>query len=354
MKILYVTPVFEQGGTETYIVNLGKYFKNYGEDVTVFSGGGIRQGDIIKASLKSIVSNNIRKKSIKCFLESIKELKKIILKEKFNVIHSSSIYTMIICKIAVILSRQKNIKLVYTMHGGPNKSVEKTSKYILNNFTDSLIVLSEETKKELVRNGVNARKISVIYNGIEFKNNSFINHSIKEKYNLPLIVSTGRLTEQKGYKYLIEAVDKIKDKKFKLLIIGDGELREELEKQIEELNIKNKVDLLGFKNNINDYLDIADIFVLPSLWEQFPISILEAMSKKLPIIASRVNGVPEEIGDSGILVEPKDVEDLANNIRLLLDSEEDRLKLGEAAFDKFISNFTLEHMGKETQKIYYK
>lgn len=116
--------------------------------------------------------------------------------------------------------------------------------------------------------------------------------------------------------------------------------------------LENKVKLLGFRSNIYDYLSEADIFILPSLWEQFPISILEAMMFELPIIASNVNGIEEEIGETGILINSRNIEEIRKAIEKLILHPKLREEKGKAAKKRFLENFTLDTMGRNTVKVY--
>lgn len=350
-KILFLTPVFDQGGTETYILELSKYLNENNYDVCVISAGGLREKELESNNIKHIKINNIKRKNIILIWKNILDLKSIIESKKIDIIHTSSIYTLILAKIAIFLLFNKKVKHIYTMHGGPNKTVEKTNRIILNRFVDKIIVLSNITKQLLVKNGVNENKICVVYNGIKNINENS-NFNFKRKDDKVIITTCGRLTEQKGQEYLIDAVSKLKIDNFEVWIIGEGELKEKLESKIEYYKLQDKVKLLGFKENVTNYLAKSDIFVLPSLWEQFPISVLEAMMMKLPIIATNVNGLPEEIGESGLLVNPKSPEELRKNIFELIIDENKRNKLGENAYNRFENNFTIKNMGEQTIRVY--
>lgn len=347
-SVLLLTPVFDQGGTETYIINLGKYLINNGYSVIIVSAGGIREKEISNNDLKHEKVLNLRKKGILKALSCIIKISKIIRNNNIDIIHSSSIYTLIIANIIAKLNYKKHIKTVYTMHGGPNEEIEKTSKWILNKCVDSIIVLSENAKENLIKNGVNKSKLTVVYNGIEY--NGFIRKNNPK--NKIRIVTVGRLTKQKGHKYLIEALWLLGNFNYEVYIIGEGELKVELNNKIKSLMLENKVKLLGFKSNIYDYLSEADIFILPSLWEQFPISILEAMMFELPIIASNVNGIGEEVGETGILINSGNVEEIKNAIKKLILDPKLREEKGKSAKKRFLENFTLDSMGRNTVRVY--
>lgn len=349
-NVLLLTPVFDQGGTETYIINLGKYLINNNYRVIIVSSGGIREKEICSNGLKHEKVLSLRKKGLLKGLSCIIKINKIIKNNNINIIHSSSIYTLILANILAKLNYKKNIKTVYTMHGGPNEDVERTNKWILNKFVDSIIVLSENAKYNLIKNGVVKSKLTVVYNGI--KDNGFIRKN-KESDKIK-IVTVGRLTKQKGHRYLIEAVALLDKFNYELYIIGEGELKAELNNKIKSLMLEEKVKLLGFKSNIYDYLSEADIFILPSLWEQFPISILEAMMFELPIIASNVNGIAEELGQTGILINSGNVDEIKKAIENLILDAKLREEKGKKAKKRFLENFTSDSMGRNTIEVYEK
>lgn len=348
-NVLYLTPVFEDGGTEVYILSLIKFLLNLDYNIKVVSSGGVREKKLADLNVEHKILKELRKKNPLNFLKSSFILRKYIIKNKIDIIHSSSIYTLIIAKFASLFL--KRIRTVYTMHGGTNREVENSNKFILNYCVDNIIVLSKSAKEILESNGVKKNKLTLIYNGIEDANFEYENLKRSNKIN---ILNCGRLTEQKGQINLIKASSKIERDDFEVNIIGDGELKDQLQKEIDYLEISNKVQLLGFKENVLDYVVKADIFVLPSIWEQFPISILEAMMLKKPIIATNVNGIPEEIGDCGILVEPNDIKGLEEAMQILMDSPKERAKLGEKAYKRYKKYFTVDIMAKSTIKVYEK
>lgn len=356
MKIMMITPVFDTGGTEVYILNLIKYLGDNAHDVRLLCGNGKRKDLLDINNINYSIIESLSKKSLlNCIKASIKIYREI---KGFNpqIIHTSSVFTTILAKLTVMIYNileKENIKVILTLHGGPNKNIEKDAASILNFCCDKIIALSYNSKKALQLNGVPEQKISVVYNGIKTHNIS--DSKLKEvDPELVYIVSCGRLTEQKGYTYLLKALKVVLEhnKGFKMLILGEGELRYSLEKEADELGLKDFVEFLGFKENSEAYIQAADIFVLPSLWEQFPISILEAMSYGKAIIASNVNGVEEQLVDTGILVPPKDINCLATALNSLIINYEERQRLGREAKKRYNDEFTLNKMGNMTFEVY--
>ena len=145
-------------------------------------------------------------------------------------------------------------------------------------------------------------------------------------------ITISRLTIQKGHTHLLDAIPSVletypEDSKF--LFLGDGHQKSILADKIKRLGLSEKVQLLGTRKEIPEFLSLADVFVLPSLWEGLPLALLEAMSVGLPVVATRVEGVESIIidGENGFLVAPKDSEALA---RALID-----IRLSPDTFNSF-------------------
>lgn len=348
-NILLLTPVFEMGGTESYILTVANALKEE-FNIKVLSGGGRREGELKKIGIEHEKCDCLRKRNLFNIVRGIYEVMKYIKSNKIDIVHTSSVYTTIIAKIAIILSLNIKAKVVITLHGGPNKKIEKNSAKILNLFADKVIALSNNSKNKLIDNGMKEGNICVIYNGIDKLRKIYK----KNNSGKVIIGSCGRLTEQKGFDYLIEAIALIKRNDIECWIIGDGELKESFEEKISRMNLKTKIKLLGFRENIGELINEMDIFILPSLWEQFPISILEAMSLGKAIIATDVNGVKEEIKDCGILVKPADVLEIKNNLELLINNKALVSNLGEKSEKRFNKYFLSTIMVDKLRKVYCK
>jgi glycosyltransferase involved in cell wall biosynthesis len=177
-----------------------------------------------------------------------------------------------------------------------------------------------------------------------------------------VLVAAGRLSGQKGFNYLLEALRGVKKKRsdFKLLLVGGGEDREKLEQQSKELGLTNEVVFLGKipHHLLPKYYNLGDVFVLPSLFEGFGIVFLEAMACELPIISTTAGAIPEVVVENtGILVRPKNTAELQNAILRLMEDEKLRKKMGSAGrktakkFDWNIISARMLQSFKAVQKI---
>lgn len=150
----------------------------------------------------------------------------------------------------------------------------------------------------------------------------------------PLVLAVGRLSAPKGYADLVDAFAHLRtiQPKAALVIAGDGSMRAALDAQIERLGLANTVYLLGLRQDVPRLLAASDLFVSASHWEGLPLAILEAMMAGLPVVATRVGDVPQVLGNGGgLLVNPRQPQELAQALQRLLDNPQERLELGRQA-----------------------
>ncbi|MEW6680261.1 MAG: glycosyltransferase, partial [bacterium] len=209
----------------------------------------------------------------------------------------------------------------------------------------------------LIKNGYPSGKFKVVYNGIDLSSLDFTPDTpLKDRLkDETVIISVANFSIWKNHKTLLNALKIVRENfKFKCLLVGDGPLREELIELTNKLGLSNDVIFLGRKETVESSLSIADIFVLPSIVEGLPVSIMEAGLAHLPIISTNVGGIPELVvdGETGILIKPFDVNGLAKAIEELLVDKEKRKKMGEAGYNRIKNEFSLKKMVKETENIY--
>lgn len=172
----------------------------------------------------------------------------------------------------------------------------------------------------------------------------------------PVILSVGRLTEQKGFSYLLraarEVVRKIPQAVF--LVAGKGELREELESEIGVLGLDQSVRLLGFRNDVYDLMQISSVFAMSSLWEGLPVTLIEAGACKLPVVATAVGGIMEviESGKNGLIVPIGDEQALAKGLISVLSSPEARTQMGICARQLAETHFSGPAVARRIELLY--
>jgi len=212
-----------------------------------------------------------------------------------------------------------------------------------------------------------ADKVSVVLYGMEYRwlSDNDINASRKQlraELNLEtdaqLLGMACRLVEQKGVPYTLEALRRIRSDfpRAHLVIAGDGEKAGELRRLASMLGIADRVSWLGWRGDAADLMAAFDVFLLPSLHEGFGLVLLEAMSRRLPIVASRVGAIPEIVidGETGILVEPRNVDELAKAISRLLKDRALRKYMGLLGAARLEEHFSIEHMVDGTIAVYQK
>ncbi len=233
----------------------------------------------------------------------------------------------------------------------------KIHRRIINRFlagsTDKIIAVSESVKKDLLKyDGIPGVKVKVICNGVDINKFASIKETrIREELGIPpeftVIGTIGRLTLQKGQKYLLEAVSKLKDSnhKFVLLIAGDGILKTELQNYSRELGIYDSVRFLGTRRDVPEILSAIDIFVLPSLWEGLGNALIEAMASGKAIITTDIPPIREVVNSEkvGILVPVKNSGAIASAIKLLLHDQALARRIGRAAMEKVSLSFNIDN-----------
>jgi glycosyltransferase involved in cell wall biosynthesis len=227
---------------------------------------------------------------------------------------------------------------------------------------DRILTVSDSVRNSAIQfNGLNSEKVITIYNGIDIKKykpleKSLINNEFKKTDDVKIIGTIGRLCLEKGQEFLINAMPMIK-KHFpdtKLIIVGEGELRDLLEELVDKLNLNNSVFLPGFRDDIPLILNSFDIFVLPSLTEGMPNSLIEAMACALPCIVSNIPSCSEliEEGINGLLVEKENSTMIADNVNYLLQNSEIAKKMGIAARKKIQNTYNIESTAKNLEFVY--
>ncbi len=203
-------------------------------------------------------------------------------------------------------------------------------------WTDAkAVVANSQGLKELALNTSPSQEIGVIYNGIdvsEFEPNldSTIDDEDSTNDNEIRVVCVSRLIERKGINYLIEAIEKLKDKQIQLILVGEGKQEDTLKKLVDDLKISDKVDFKGYVDHdqIAEIYRNSDIFVLPSLNEGMSNALLEALAAGLPVIVTDTGGTSELLDGNGVLIPMADSDAIAEAIRGFVDEPEERRQMG--------------------------
>lgn len=228
--------------------------------------------------------------------------------------------------------------------------------------TDLFIATTAEIVEGLHRDGL-AEKVRRIPNFIEpslfSPPASGEKPALRRRWGLPdklIVTFSGRFVERKGIKFLVKAWQEVIEEfpDARLVMLGDGTHLSRMKTLAEQLSIDEYIFFKGQTDDVADFLRTSDVYVLPSLQEGMPNSLLEAMACGLPVIASRIGGVVDvvEDGKSGILFEAGDVSGLASAMVRLLNDSELRLKLGTEARRRVVENFSIDRIADEYIKLY--
>ncbi len=215
---------------------------------------------------------------------------------------------------------------------------------------EKVVVPSHYFKSIILNWGIESKKIEVIYNGIK------INEPRVHKVESKVLLSVGRLVPWKGFKVLIETIPDILQEipEAKLVIVGSGPQKEELEQTIEKLNLEDKVILVGqlSRDKLLKQKQLADIFVLNTNWESFSFDTVEAMALGLPVLATKVGSLPEliENNQEGILVEPNDKEAIKNAVIKIFQNDNFRQTLVQNAYEKS-KQFSIQNTLDKLEKL---
>lgn len=361
MKICLVITSLGLGGAQKQVCDLSDEYIKLGHEVLLIS----LTGSIVIQPKKrlEIVELKLTKNPLS-FINACRLYLKEIKKFSPDVIHSHMVHANIFSRLMRLLVPVN--KLISTAH---NTNEGGKVRCLAYRFTDKLSDLSTNVSKEAVlafeKNGsVPIGKMRTMHNGInldEYKSN-IDNHKIvklRNELNLSLddkiLLSVGRLSVQKDYPNLLNAFHLLSEKRddCHLVIIGDGELEQDLKKLSCELKIDSHVHFLGFRNDISDWLNCADLYVMSSRWEGLPLVIIEAMACETLIVATDCGGVKEALGDYPYLVPIDNALSLSVAINNALSLSYDNVnKIQQSLRNRAIEKFSLDSQVNKWLDIY--
>jgi glycosyltransferase involved in cell wall biosynthesis len=372
-RILHIITNLPIGGAQDNTLITVDGLNKHRYEVTLISAS---DGDWFKRAkeipgLRLIVVNQLLRE-INLFQDVVALIKlyRLLKKGKYDIVHTHSSKPGVLGRIAAWLVGGHLI--IHTIHGFPFHDFMHPMKrhfYIvierlLAKFTHKLITVSKLNQRKAIQLHIAPpEKFMNIYSGIHFDRFENISINKNEKCreigidsNSKVIGMVGRLSTQKAPHFLINAVPTVlqhhPDARF--IIVGDGELRPEIERLIKSLAIEKQVKILGYRSDIPELLMIMDIFVLSSSWEGLGRSLTEAMYLGRPVIATQVEGVPELVqhNKTGILVPPQNTQAIADAIIDLLAHPQKATSLGERAKIRVSKDFCAQRMVEDIECLY--
>lgn len=334
MKIMQVIPCFCFGGAETMCENLTYALKAQGQDVVVVSLYP-QHTPIAQRMEAAGVQILYLDKKLGLDLSMIPKLRRLMAQQKPDVVHTH----LNVVKYAVPAAKLAGVKTcVHTIHNVADQESTDPVHGLLCRMFYHLGWLVPVALSGLVQQTVlshyhlKPHQVPVIFNGIDLgKCRSKTGYALGETVTL---LHIGRFQEQKNHRCLLEMFRQLHEQfpQCRLQLLGDGELRQEMEQLAQQLGIAQWVEFLGLQGDVHPFLEQADLFVLPSRYEGMPMTLIEAMATGLPIVASQVGGVGDMLKgeQSALLTEPEENQ-LLQACQRLLEDESLRQRLGRQA-----------------------
>jgi glycosyltransferase involved in cell wall biosynthesis len=359
LNVLLTANHLNTGGISTYILTLARGLTALGHRVYVLTGGGNLVERIEAEGIKHL-SLGFRTKSEvdpRIYL-SLPRVVALIRSERIDVVHAQTRVTQVM---AHFLSRQTGVPFISTCHGFFKP---RFFRRLFPCWGRQVIAISGPVREHLINDfHVDPAKVVLIPNGIDLVQFTILpldtKKEIRERYGLkggPIVGIIARLSDVKGHVFLIKAFKEVLSKypSARLVIVGEGPEEKKLRDLVIELALSKSVDFFKIINRTADLLPIFDVFVMPSLQEGLGLSVLEAQAAGLPVVASRVGGLPDVIehGQTGLLVEPQNVHGLTAAICELLDHPAKAWDMGRRARLFVESKFSAHQMTQKTLNLY--
>ena len=373
VKVCHIITKLELGGAQQntlYTVNHLNSEKF--EALLVCGSGGLldKETESLKQVKTVFLPSLIRSANPFNDLFSLIKLYRILKSEKPHIVHTHSSKAGILGHWAAYFAGVPVI--IHTFHGfgfhdfqsWPVKTLFVLIEKVTALISHKLIVVAKDNIDKALKHGIGRKEqYMVIRSGIEtkkFASANFDKTALKASLGIPqnssVVTTIGPFKPQKNLKDFIAAASLVSSKRpgTVFLVIGDGKQRAELESLISALKLKDAIKLLGWRRDIAELLSVSDIFVLTSLWEGLPRSVLEAMSSALPVVANSVDGTREIVKDceSGYLVEPKNPDKTAEKILELLENPELRSKMGAFGRELITTEYDIDFMVRQQEELY--
>lgn len=377
VKILYAITKGNFGGAQRYVYDLAVELpKEKFEAVVAMGEGAELEKKLGEAGVRTLkISSLTRDVSFAGDLKSFFQFLKIVRKERPNVVHLNSSKMGGIGGFAVKVfnaffrpKKSAPVKIIFTGHGWAfneqrgwmSKKIILLAHWVTIILSDVTIAVSEKTKSDFDGLPFAAKKIKTVHNGlgtVNFKTREEARAALAPKIADKIWIGTiSELHKNKGVDLAIESFSKISPEfpDAFLVIVGDGEEKENLERLVKSKGLEEKIVFCGRVENGAEYLKAFDIFSLTSRTEAFPYVILEAGQAGLPILASSVGGIPEMIKtmQNGILVRAGNTKDISGGMKYLLENPDKAAAFGANAKKEIAEEFGLQKMISRTVEIY--
>lgn len=355
-KLIYICDSHEVGGAENYLVNLCSSPSFNDKRVLIVANPYLL--DFFRQKLGDKVDYHILPADFLGSLLFYLRYKPSLF--HFNLTHFTSCMWLHLGAVVC------NVRCVATLHSlehqastrNPIRRIGRLLHRLLFNSFEKIITPSGYLRSQLISDRhVSAKKIKVIHNGVV--DHGYTGYIPKNNGDAFTVVIMGRLARDKGHLVLFSALAKIQRQipNLKCLVIGDGPYKKELMLHVQQNKLTNVVCFMGFRSDIYTLLGRSDVLVVPSVpptGENFPLTTIEAMSQGVPVIASRIGGIPEQVidGQTGFLFSPGDSDEIAQLLFMLHQNPAKRLQVGRSGRKYYLAHFSSSVMASETLDLY--
>jgi len=286
-------------------------------------------------------------------LKTIKQIGLYLTKNDFNLLVSQGTVANAYARAISLIYKIPNLVTVHSTQSGDYSNLAVRAAFGLVEFTTRFptagyIAVSKFLKDQMVKSGISDKKISVIYNGLDFP-------WAKPRAHKRLILgSVGRLHPVKGYDLLIESFAKLRNERLRLRIAGAGEELGKLQALAFEMGVEKRVEFVGYQPDIYKFLDSVDVYIQSSKSEGFGLAVVEAMSQGIPVVVTPAGSLMEIVEDkkTGYICPEFCVNTLAKTIALAVENYEDSKQIGENAKEFVLKNFEVKKWAKKTIEKY--
>lgn len=352
-NILFIVRTMGLGGTENVVLQLCEILSGQVNKIVVCSSGGVHEDELYTMGIKHYTIQDIAGRNPVDIAKTCLTVRDVIKREQITVVHSHHRMAALYAE----LTAPKNTIKIANVH---NTFRDRRGLTRFAYHDTKLIAVGEAVRENITGYfGIPDNRVSVIHNAVRrFDGNMEPVEALQNeraKGNV-LIGNIGRLCEQKGMGCFLEAAaitGKTHPEAY-FVIVGDGELNEQLREKAMLLGIQNKVLFLGYRNDIQNVMGQLDFVVLSSLWEGLPLTPIEAFSMGKSVIGTAVDGTREIIRDGidGYLTEPGNPEKLAEKMGLLIEHPETRKEMGLQAVKHYQDEFSFDKLKQRYIKFY--
>ncbi|WP_171013590.1 glycosyltransferase [Chitinivorax sp. B] len=357
-RVLHVIATLPVGGAENVLLStLQRLGKEYQSVVCCLQEKGALGGEVEALGIPVIELHKLQRGGWDGTI--VDALVKVIQQHRIDLVHSHLYHPSLYARFA---ANRTGIPVVITIHNtyAKRKWHRQMLNWYLGKRTARIITVSEAIREDVIRyDRISPQRVVTIMNGIDLKRSqSQLTRDVaRSRLGLPVdakvLVTIGRLVEQKGHTVLLTALAELADPTVHAVFAGDGSWRSRLEDQVRIMGLTQQVHFLGTRTDVGDILRAGDLYVMPSLWEGLGLALLEGMAAGLPVLTSRVGGMAEVLrnGKDGCLVPAGDAVTLAETLAELLAAPE-RMQKFAAAAQQRAQDFDADKMVAGIEQVY--